>query len=337
MPVRRDLFTGRPCWILENSEICITLLESGGHIAQMLLKQGPLINPLWVQRRPTIDSDLFNPVLHGPIYGNTPQAKLMSGLAGHNLCFPFWGNPSVSEQRAGMTFHGETNIVRWQKEQSSEDSIVMSAVLPNSQLRFRRCLRCSGSTLHVESSAENLSAWDRPVAWCEHVTFGPPFLEPGITRFEASVTSGFRIPDETKSSFWPEGQGEGAYDLSVMSSTRHPSLLNSFLVEGYGSRESRGRFSAIHPGYGLQVEYFFPRTQFPWLNIWEHYDSQMVTRGMEFSNTPRHGTMKELVRTPTVWNTPAYEWLDAKGELSKEFEVVLTGIEEPWGGTAMSR
>lgn len=326
MSVHRGLFTGRSCWILENSEIIINVLESGGHIAQICLKQEPSINPLWVQSRPTIDSDCFDPEFHKGDYGDTPSAKLMSGLAGHNLCFPFWGNPSPSEYKAGMTFHGETNIVRWHEEERSEHSLTIAALLPESQLRFRRCFQWYGSSLHVESSAENLSAWDRPVAWCEHVTFAPPFLEPGVTRFSASVSSGFRVPDETRTFSWPEGLGEETYNLSIMSRTPHSGLLNSFLVDADELSTDRGSFSALHPGYGLQITYSFLRSQYPWLNVWEKHDAVMITRGMEFSNTPRHGTMKELVRTPVVWDIPVYDWLDARGTLYKEFDVCLTKI-----------
>jgi hypothetical protein len=43
----------------------------------------------------------------------------MAGLIGHNLCFPFWGNPSDTEYKAGMTFHGETGITRWNLTRAS--------------------------------------------------------------------------------------------------------------------------------------------------------------------------------------------------------------------------
>ena len=47
-----------------------------------------------------IDSDQYNPSIQGVIDSTGPEARLMSGLAGHNLCFPFWGDPSEAEYKA---------------------------------------------------------------------------------------------------------------------------------------------------------------------------------------------------------------------------------------------
>ena len=319
-------FHSRACWTIENTDIRVTVIKSGGHIAALVLKDGPELNPLWVQDRPTIDSDQYDPAIHGATYGAGPEARLLSGLLGHNLCFPYWGDPSGAEHHAGMTYHGETNIVRWEEVRSSRDSLVITALLPESSLRFTRTLECSGQSVLCESVAENLSAWDRPVAWCEHVTFGPPFLEPGVTRFEASVTRGFRTGEDSQAAFfWPEGRGTIPCDLSVCSRIQHSQLVNSFLVD---PAKEFGRFTASHAGRGLAVEYEFRREEFPWLNVWENYEDKALTRGMEFSNTPVHGTMKRLMQTPTIRGTPAYDWLDAKSKLVKRFKAIIKRVPE---------
>jgi hypothetical protein len=317
-------FHGRLCWTIENSDIRVTVLKSGGHVAELVNKSRPDINPLWVQGRETIDSDQYNPSIHGGIYGTGPEARLMCGLAGHNLCFPFWGDPSEAEHKAGMTYHGETNIVRWEEVRSSNDSLVITALLPESRLRFTRTIECRGDAVLFESVAENLSAWDRPVAWCEHVTFGPPFLEPGVTRFEASVVRGFRtIGDPGETLLWPHGQGTIKCDLSVFSREQHSQLVNSFLVD---PAQEFGRFTATHPRHGLEVEYVFRRVEFPWLNVWENHDDRHLTRGMEFSNTPIHGTMKRLMQTLAIWETPVCDWIDAKSTLTKRFNVTIKSV-----------
>jgi hypothetical protein len=321
MAMAQKSFHGRLCWTIENSDIRVTVVRSGGHIAELVLKNQQEVNPLWVQGRETIDSDRYNPSLHGATYGTGPEARLMSGLLGHNLCFPFWGDPSEAEHNAGMTYHGETNIVRWDEIKSSNDSIVIAALLPESRLRFTRTIECKGQSVLFESVAENLSTWDRPVAWCEHVTFGPPFLEPGVTRFEASATRGFRTGKVTGATLaWPQGQGAIACDLSVFSRAPHSHLVNSFLVD---PAQEFGRFAAYHPNCGLELEYVFRREEFPWLNVWENHDAQLLTRGMEFSNTPVHGTMKRLVQTSAIWATPVYDWIDAKSTLTKRFKATI--------------
>jgi hypothetical protein len=326
MTTAEKSFHNRECWTIENADIRVTVIKSGGHIAALVLKGASELNPLWVQDRPTIDSDRYDPAIHGKTYGTGPEARLLSGLLGHSLCFPYWGDPSGAEHNAGMTYHGETNIVRWEEVRCSSDSLVVTALLPESRLRFTRTIECSGQSVLCEGVAENLSAWDRPVAWCEHVTFGPPFLEPGVTRFEASVTRGFRTGEDSQAAFlWPEGRGTIPCDLSVCSRVHHSQLVNSFLVD---PAQEVGRFTASHSGHGLEVDYEFRRQEFPWLNVWENYDDQLLTRGMEFSNTPVHGTMKRLMQTPTVWETPVYDWLDAKSKLVKRFKATIKRVPE---------
>ena len=124
---------------------------------------------------------------------------------GHNLCFPYWGDPSESEYQAGMTFHGETGIVRWQKIAESEEDGVHAinsivAELPESRTRFTRTISLTAgeSVVYFENRAENLSALDRPVGWCEHVTVGPPFLKKGVTLFDASLTRGRNLGDRSE-------------------------------------------------------------------------------------------------------------------------------------------
>jgi hypothetical protein len=314
MTMAQESFHSRACWTIENADIRVTVTESGGHVAALVLKGGPELNPLWVQNRPTIDSDRFDPAIHSAIYGTGSEARLLSGLLGHNLCFPYWGDPSEAEHKAGMTYHGETNIVRWEAVRHSMDALVITAVLPESRLRFTRTFECRGQSV----------LWDRPVAWCEHVTFGPPFLEPGVTRFEASVTRGFRTGEDSPAAFlWPEGRGTIPCDLSVCSRAQHRQLVNSFLVD---PAQEFGHFAARHPGHGLQVEYVFRREEYPWLNVWENHDDRLLTRGMEFSNMPVHGTMKKLIKTPTIWETPVYDSLDAKSKLVKRFTATIKRV-----------
>jgi hypothetical protein len=297
------------------------VLESGGHIARITLQEGPDVNPLWTQNRATIDSDRFDPKIHGVLYGNDSEAKLISGLAGHNLCVPFWGDPTAAEYAAGMTYHGESSTVRWNEVQSAADSLTIAAVLPESRLALRRSLECVGTFLRVQTTIENLTAWDRPIAWCEHATLGPPFLEPGRTRFSATATRGFQTGFESGRAFrWPRGRGEIECNLETFSIKPHRDLVNSLLLD---DRIELEHFTAYHPGYRLLFGYVFRRSEFPWLNIWENYDSRMLTCGMEFSNTPRHGTMRKLIQTPKLWNVPVYDWVDAKAKLTKTFVAFL--------------
>ncbi len=325
-------YEGRPAWRIETEQLRVTMMECGGHVAEIVCKAAGEVNPLWIQNRPTIDSDHFDPAIHGPIYGTDSEARVISGLMGHNLCFPYWGRPSASEETAGMTFHGESNILRWEKLGEGPDSLKLGVTLPNCSIRFEREIRCAQSVVHFSEAATNLCAWDRPVGWCEHVTLGPPFLEAGSTAIAANLTRGFRNGDNSGSEFqWPTGQGSIPCLLTGFSAAQHSDLVNCFLVD---PAAEVGYFAAWHPRLRLLFGYVFPRQEFPWMNVWEDHSASRQTRGMEFSNTPIDGTKKQLLRKTEIWGVPAYDWLDAKSTLRKSYAAFATGTPEGFGGVA---
>jgi hypothetical protein len=309
-------FHNRPAWQIASGEVRVTVMECGGHVAETA-SQSSGVNPLWIQDRSTIDADQYDPLIHGRIYGDDAEAKLISGLLGHNLCLPYWGLPSEAEFRCGMTCHGETNAVRWLERIHTPERLSLEVSLPSSGLRVQRDIRCAGSIVHFKTSVENLLKLDRPMAWCEHVTIGPPFLSSGDTGFWANLGRGYQTSTNFKDIFrWPEGRGKVACDLTGFASHTHSDLVNSFLVEGYGAY---GAFATWNARLGSLLGYVFRADQFPWLNVWENNDERRKTRGMEFSNTPIEGSMKQLLAHPRVLDQPAFEWLDARSRITKEF------------------
>src|SRR4029453_17417932 len=88
---------------------------------------------------------------------------------------------------AGQTAHGEGSIVPYAFE-GSGSQLTMRADFPIAQLRFERQMDLRDHAVRVREVVENVSASDRPIAWTQHVTIGPPFLERGATEFRASAT-----------------------------------------------------------------------------------------------------------------------------------------------------
>ena len=83
--VRTGRFQNRDSWTVETPALRVSILQSGGHVAEIVLKGDAEVNPLWVQKRPTIDADQYDPAKHEKLYGGGPGARLMAGLVGHNL------------------------------------------------------------------------------------------------------------------------------------------------------------------------------------------------------------------------------------------------------------
>lgn len=311
-------FHGRSAWTIDAPRLRVTVLKGGGHVAEIALKSPGAVNPLWQQTRPTMDPSHFVAARDAQTYGGGSVAKLRSGLAGHSLCFPYWGDPSPSEGRAGMTYHGETGVVDWAKTGSGDNWLELTAELPESRTRFTRRLTVHGTVVWFDETATNQAAWDRPVTWCEHVTMGAPFLERAVTRFAASATRGKpNEPGVDTQQNWPQGREDGKIiDLSTVRNINAGGAVNNYLVD---PSHEIGWFAAFNPKHSQIFGYVFRRADFPWLNVWESYTSDTFTRGMEFSNTPVHGTIRTILRTPKLWDRPTYEILDAKGSLHKRF------------------
>ena len=179
-----SLYRGRNSVSIENSHLRVTVLKEGGHIAELLDKQTG-INPLWTPPWPSIEPSAHRSA--DPSYGAGADAKLLAGIMGHNLCLDIFGGPSAEEATAGITVHGEASVVAYAIEHAAA-CMTMHASLPLAQLNFERVIELQGRTVRISEFVENRTAIDRPIAWTQHVTFGPPFLERGVTQFRASAT-----------------------------------------------------------------------------------------------------------------------------------------------------
>jgi len=331
--VRVSRFHDRDSWTIDTLDIRVTVLQSGGHVAEIFLKDGG-VNPLWLPKEPTMDAEQFDAAKHSASFGGGPAARLRAGLVGHNVCFPFWGDPSEAEFHAGMTYHGETGIARWRRLMKVP-GLVIIADLPESHTRMERSIQASGRVVTFDTVAKNLSAWDRAVGWCEHVTIAAPFLEKDVTEMDASITRGRFNGDTSGRMFqWPHGADSptgATFDLRKVRDIPESGFVNNFLVD---PASEYGFLSAFNPKNHVLIGYVFRRSEFPWLNIWEANNEKMLTRGLEFSNTPPHGTAKRLARTPELWDAPGYDWLDAKGELRKTFAAFTTKVPAGYRGVA---
>ena len=183
--VELERFNGRRAAVLENTALRVAVLEGGGHIASILDKASG-VSPLWIPPWPSIEPSAYDPATHGH-YGSSVEARLLSSIMGHNLCLDVFGGPSEAEVAAGQSVHGEASIATYAFEGSRTD-LTMRADFPIAQLQFERQLELVDRTIRVREVVENVSSSDRPIAWTQHVTLGPPFLERGRTEFRASAT-----------------------------------------------------------------------------------------------------------------------------------------------------
>src|SRR4051794_31929703 len=85
-------FKGRPSIHLSNDKLQVTLLQDGGSVASIVLRDDPgHLNPLW-----------------------DPAGVETAGV-GHFLCVDAFGPTSKEELAAGLQFHGEAIRTRFRE------------------------------------------------------------------------------------------------------------------------------------------------------------------------------------------------------------------------------
>jgi hypothetical protein len=312
---------------LENDGLRVAVTAEGGHVAEILHKPSG-VNPLWAPPWPSIEPSTYSLEKH-PEYGNDAESKLLSGLMGHNLCLDLFGGPSPEEAAAGMTVHGEASLATY-KISFTDREMNATCVLPVAQLQFERRIRLDGKRVLFSETVENTSILDRPIAWTEHVTLGPPFLEKGVTQFRAPGTKGHTL--STKQDFdWPiasrkDGSKE---DLRVYTDVPVSGSFDSVLLDPH---RDQAFFFAYSPKTKVLFGYVWKRADFPWLGIWEEnyerkqppWEGRTLTRGMEFGASPVAESRRQMIERHSMFGVPAYRWIPAKAKLHTEYYAFIT-------------
>jgi hypothetical protein len=326
------IFNGRRAAQLENDFLRVTVLEEGGHIAEVFDKRAG-VNPLWIPHWKSVEPSDFGHGQHDQ-FGSGPDAKLLAGIMGHNLCLDLFGAPSDDEALAGLTVHGEASVNRYNITEY-QNELSLQLILPLAQLKLSRTLQLHEQYVRIHETVENLSAIDRPLAWTQHVTLAPPFLDPATTQFRASLTRsivsqsdpGFHAYLRPGTEFaWPIApRSDGGWaDLRQMHKTAPASGYTAHLAD---PERDHAYFIVFSPQFRLAFGYIWRRPDFPWLGIWEEncsrpgspWDGRTVTRGMEFGVSPFPETRREMIDRNRLLDMPTYKWINARGCLEAEY------------------
>ena len=320
-------YQNRKAFEFANDKLAVTVSVEGGHIAS-ILHRGAGINPLWVPIWPSLEPSAYEAARHSE-YGVGNEAKLLAGILGHNLCLDLFGGPSEDELAAGMYTHGEANLASYAIHEEN-GAVSMRCVLPQAGLQFERVLRlpAGSDVLQIRETVTNLTACDRPIAWTQHVTLGPPFLERGVTQFRAPGTRSRVIESDftegrgaqtTGADFdWPlcPRKDGGQIDLRVYTAEPVSAGFTTTLMDPH---RERAFFLAFHPKTKLLFGYIWKRSDFPWLGRWEEnhlrthkpWLGKSLTLGMEFGASPFPESRRQMIERRELFGVPGYRWLPA--------------------------
>lgn len=319
---------------MENDRLRVTVLVEGGHIAELTHKPSG-VNPLWTPEWPSIEPSSYKETQH-PEYGRNAESRLLAGIMGHNVCVDLFGGPSDSEAAAGVTVHGEASVLLYDISGSDNGGLRCVCRMPLSGMRFERTLHFAGPTeLRIEEAVVSESAWDRPIAWTQHVTLGPPFLAHGITRFEVTATRSRTYDGEFGTLFapavefqWPYAplKDGGRYDLRTFTERESSAGFTTHLMD---PDTTDAGFTAT--AMGVTFGYRWVREDFPWLGIWEEnrvrqsapWNGVSVTRGMEFGVSPQPESRRAMIQRGSLFGVPGYKWLPARGVLRASYSAFI--------------
>jgi len=342
MKIQSAQMKGRKGWTLSNDMLSLFVMAGGGHIADLHLKGMKAVNPFWVPNWKTREPWQYRQQ-DAAQYGG----RLLSCLCGHNLCLGAFGESSAEEARAGLDCHGEAPVIRWRclKKKVTATRVTFSygCDLPIAQMKFVRTvvLRSNLSVVRINERVTNMARRDVPFTMCQHVTFGPPFLEPGVTAFDLPATRGQTFPSvfgkpqrmKTSTAFsWPNGPGQkGRIDLRFMGKGKN----SDFTANLINPRLEHAWFSAVNPRLGLMIAYIWQRSDYPWTGIWEErfarkekpWNGKAFTRGMEFSNTPFPIGLRKSVDTGAFQGQPTFRWLPALSSITFDYSILAIPVE----------
>jgi hypothetical protein len=335
-----SLFRGRRAAAIENNDLRVTVVEGGGHIAEVLHKAMG-VSPLWIPPWPSIEPRDYV-ASQDVTYGAGVESQLLSGIMGHNLCLDIFGGPSDEEYAAGLQPHGEASIATYELDAGATE-IRMTAPLAESSLNVERRLQLHGDSIRVSESVENVCATDRPVAWTQHVTLGPPFLEVGVTEFRASATRSkvlettFGPADYLKPGAifdWPHAPrlDGGTEDLRTFTGRLKSGAYTAHLMN---PADADASFVAFSPTYRLAFGYVWRQKDFPWMGIWEEnksrrhrpWNGRTVTRGMEFGVSPFPESRRAMIERGRLFDVPAFRWIPARTRVEVEYWIVCRGAD----------
>ena len=253
---------------------------------------------------------------------------------GHNLALDLFGPPSADEAAAGLGVHGESSVVDYEVCVEG-DRLLARAMLPLAHLTLERSVRLVGNGVaEIEETVTNLLAFDRPIAWTQHVTLGPPFIESGRTRLHLPAHTSRTHPEDfgplqrlrADATFdWPLAPAKNG---GVVQMATYPDVPSGYIT-GHLVRPNSpyGYFHAWHSGSQTLIGYCWTRSDFPWICLWEENRSRAMapwngtasTWGIEFGASPFAESRQNMIDRGQLFDTPAYRWLGALRKASVRY------------------
>jgi hypothetical protein len=344
---------GREAYTLSNGLLQMVNLTGGGHIAEIRFTDGsgfPTLNPLWIPNWKGIEPFQYRAKAHAKRYGPITEGKLLSGIAGHNICLDYFGPPSEEEAAQGLSTHGEAPSLKWRKSstrlRAGQLSLTLSVRLPEAGLHFSREIemRAGEPVVYLKETVTNERKLDHFFHWTQHVTLALPFVAPEDGRVFMSATKGITSPagyggkallESGKEFQWPlaPASSRGEVDLSYCLIKKGLGIIGSLLLDPARDMQF---VAALNTRHRVLFAYCFHRADYPWVTIWEEncarenppWNGRAQTRGLEFGSAPLPVTRREAFNRGPILGTPTFSTVPARGRLTIPYVAFLAHLPE---------
>ena len=349
---RPTLWRGRKGYLLTNGSVQLVTLTGGGHIAEFRFADAaPFshLNPLWVPPWKTMEPFNYREKVHSRTYGSLLEGKLLSGIAGHNICLDYFGPPTQAETRQGLSQHGEAPMSKWRKTECRtgrrKTSLTLSTRLPAAGLSFSRKLQLEEASpvVYFTETVTNENRKDHFFHWVQHVTLGPPFVSARDSRVALPGAKAITFPHAyndkdsllaTNRRFrWPLAPAlkGGTADLRRTLLRPGTGIVAGVLLD---PRSNLGFVAALNLQHRLLIAYCFNRNDFPWVAVWEEnqaiegppWNKRTQTRGLEFGSTALPVSRHENASMGTLFGVPTYTSVPARGRKTVRYLAFLAQL-----------
>lgn len=277
---------GLPAWRIAGARRAAVVSVIGGHLAAFTALDDPL-NPLWEPAWPAGDPAGVHP---GPdcTWGEGPEASLLAGIAGSNLCLPIFGGPAPGQ---ALPVHGDAGVSRWLRLGGGPERAVFGVRTPVSALSVERSLAFDGDVLELTTSVRHDGSAGLALEWCEHTTLGGAFLD-GVD-ITAGIDGAWTPSSPFEPGSCPRFPARGAA-IPTAEALAMPASADPPSGDVVAARVADGWWQAANPRLGWRLSARWQRDDFPWLTLWTQQRSRAMapwhgrqrTRGMEISTKP---------------------------------------------------
>ncbi len=268
-------------WRLSNQYCSVEIERHGGNFTSFTLNDSG-INPLsFRMQRPA-----------SPAYENESEF-----FTGHFLCAGRWGDPSSGEQAKSILKHGDISTIEWKLISETKSFLSMTCTSHRESISVKReiTLDSNSTCFLVEETFTNIGNLSRLFNLVQHPTIAMPFLN-NSTIVDCNASDGFRnLGDnlsKTSTICWPHGLNENGQKVNISIPQHACSGVYSFTVDKHSKL---GWITAYSQDHNLLLAYIWQRKNFPWINMWIHFENNMIKyRGLEFGTTCIHQPYKEI-------------------------------------------